>query len=226
MRQVMAETQKTGIRAAERIFNALIDDIVAGRARPGEPLTEILLAEQFNVSRTPVREALHRLEQIQMAERGQRRAFFVRQLTREELTELFEAVGEVEGAIAGLAAQRMTEIERLTLAAILEEGAQSGEDPLLYGRINTRFHEALKAGAHNAILAETLDELNRRVLPWRHANFATDPGRIVTSRHEHEAIAAAVRQRRSEEAAHLVKVHVAASHKVTIDRLVSRENLG
>lgn len=218
----MAESQKTGTRAAERIFNALIDNIASGRALPGEPLTEHLLAEQFNVSRTPVREALHRLEQVQMAERGQRRAFFVRQLTPEELGELFEAVGEVEGVLASLAAQRMSEIERLTLAAIAQEGGETGDDPAAYGGVNLRFHEALKAGARNVILAETLDELNRRVLPWRRANFANDPGRILSSRSEHAAIVGAIVARQPEEAARLMKLHVASSQRVTVARLMAR----
>ena len=57
-------------RTAENIFDKLVDGIVAGKMIPGEPLAEKALAEQFGVSRTPVREALHRLEQSNLAERG------------------------------------------------------------------------------------------------------------------------------------------------------------
>ncbi|WP_368484894.1 GntR family transcriptional regulator, partial [Salipiger sp. HF18] len=110
------------IRTAENIYETLVDGIVAGRMAPGEPLVEQALAEQFGVSRTPVREALHRLEQANLAERGARRAFVVRRMAPEDLAELFEAAGEVESALAALSAHRMTEIERRTLVAIVDEG--------------------------------------------------------------------------------------------------------
>ena len=90
------------IRTAENIYETLVDGIVAGRMAPGEPLVEQALAEQFGVSRTPVREALHRLEQANLAERGARRAFVVRRMAPEDLAELFEAAGEVESALAAL----------------------------------------------------------------------------------------------------------------------------
>ena len=59
-------------RTAETIYTTLVDDIIAGRMAPGAPLVETTLAEQFGVSRTPVREALQRLEQANLAERGAR----------------------------------------------------------------------------------------------------------------------------------------------------------
>ena len=76
------------IRTAESIFDTLVGRIVAGGMLPGEPLAEQALAEQFGVSRTPVREALHRLEQASLAERGARRAFVVRRMKAADLADL------------------------------------------------------------------------------------------------------------------------------------------
>ncbi|WP_353475270.1 GntR family transcriptional regulator [Salipiger sp. H15] len=211
------------IRTAESIFDTLVDRIVAGRMKPGEPLAEQALAEQFGVSRTPVREALHRLEQASLAERGARRAFVVRRMKVSDLAELFEAVGEVESVLAALAAHRMTEIERRHMLAILEEGRSCGDDAERYGTINARFHATLKTGARNAALAAVLDELNLRTQAWRAANFHVDTSRLSTSRAEHDAIAQAIMAQDAEAVRGLMRGHVAASYIVLADILSRRE---
>lgn len=207
------------IRTAENIFDTLVDRIVAGRMRPGEPLVEQALAEQFGVSRTPVREALHRLEQASLAERGARRAFFVRRMEASDLAEHFEAAGEVESALAAFAAHRMSEIERRGLQAVLEEGEASGDDPKVYSAINARFHDIIKTGARNTVLANTLDELNLRTLAWRAANFQEHASRLTTSRTEHRAITEAILAQDAETTRRLMRSHVASSYVVAADIL-------
>ena len=209
-------------RTAENILDALVDGIVAGRMRPGEPLIEKALAEQFGVSRTPVREALHRLEQSNLAERGPRRAFVVRQMQPDDLAELFEAVGEVESALAALAAHRLRELERQCLLSVLAEGEGCGDDPDGYAAINARFHETIKAGARNITLAATLDDLNRRTLFWRAANFHENRTRLATSRVEHQAIAEAILAQDAEATRSLMRSHVAGSYVVVADILSHR----
>lgn len=209
-------------RTAENIFDKLVDGIVAGKMIPGEPLAEKALAEQFGVSRTPVREALHRLEQSNLAERGSRRAFFVRKMKSADLAELFEAVGEVESALAALAAHRLTEIERQSLTAILEEG-RICDDPQAYGEINARFHATIKSGARNSALAATLDDLNLRTLAWRAANFHENTNRLATSRVEHQAITEAILAQDAEATRSLMRSHVASSYVVVADILARRE---
>ncbi|HBT00026.1 GntR family transcriptional regulator [Salipiger marinus] len=211
------------IRTAESIFDTLVGRIVAGGMLPGEPLAEQALAEQFGVSRTPVREALHRLEQASLAERGARRAFVVRRMKAADLADLFEAVGEVESVLAALAASRMTEIERQQMLALLDEGKSCGEDALRYGAINARFHASLKTGARNAALATTLDEMNLRTQAWRAANFQADTRRLSTSRAEHDAIAQAILARDAETARRLMRSHIASSYLVVVDILARRE---
>lgn len=211
------------IRTAESIFDTLVGRIVAGGMQPGEPLAEQALAEQFGVSRTPVREALHRLEQASLAERGARRAFVVRRMKAADLADLFEAVGEMESVLAALAASRMTEIERQQMLALLDEGKSCGEDALRYGAINARFHASLKTGARNAALATTLDEMNLRTQAWRAANFQADTRRLSTSRAEHDAIAQAILARDAEAARRLMRSHIASSYLVVVDILARRE---
>lgn len=209
-------------RTAENIFSTLVDGIIAGRMPAGEPLVELALAEQFGASRTPVREALLRLEQANLVERGARRAFVVRKLAPQDLAELFEAAGEVESALAAMAANRMSEIERRKLEVIVQEGEMC-EDAQAYSEINTRFHQVIKVGARNAILAEKLDELNLRTLSWRAANFHEDIGRMKSSRVEHRAIAEAIIAQDSEATRREMRGHVASSYIVLTDILARRE---
>ncbi|EEB85689.1 GntR family transcriptional regulator [Roseobacter sp. GAI101] len=209
------------IRAAENIFESLIDEIMAGRMVPGEPLVEQTLAAQFGVSRTPVREALHRLEQARLAERGARRAYVVRRMAPEDLAELFEATGEVESTLAALAANRMSEIERRRLTAVLDEG-DACDDPTAYSEINSRFHEIIKSGARNSILAATLDELNLRTVAWRAANFREDSRRLASSRVEHRSITQAIVAQDADATRRLMCSHVASSYMVLADILSRR----
>ncbi|PIL21349.1 hypothetical protein P775_04995 [Puniceibacterium antarcticum] len=208
---------------AEEIFDTLVDGIVAGRMIAGEPLIEKTLAEQFGVSRTPVREALHRLEQSHLAERGARRAYFVSQMKACDLAELFEAVGEIESALAALAALRLTEIERQQLLQIVEQGQSCGTDPEAYGQINARFHDAIKTGARNPMLARAFDELNLRALAWRAANFHEDIDRLSTSRAEHEALMRAILARDADTTRMLMRSHVASSF-LTLSQVLARRS--
>ncbi|TDE37940.1 GntR family transcriptional regulator [Antarcticimicrobium sediminis] len=209
------------IRAADSIFETLIDEIMAGQMVPGEPLVEQTLAEQFGVSRTPVREALHRLEQACLAERGARRAFVVRRMAPEDLAELFEATGEIESTLAALAAKRMSEIERRKLETVLDEG-DACDDPAAYSEINSRFHEIIKSGARNSILASTLDELNLRTLAWRAANFREDSRRLASSRVEHRGITQAILSQDADTTRRQMCSHVASSYIVLSDILARR----
>lgn len=210
------------IRTADNIYNTLIEEIISGRMTPGESLIEKNIAEQFGVSRTPVREALHRLEQANLAERGPRRAFIVRKMKTYDLAKLFEAVGEVESSLASLAALRMSEIERLNLKSTLIEGHNCGDNPKIYGQINAKFHSIIRAGAHNEILAANLDDLNIRTQPWRLGNFYENKQRIITSRKEHSAITQAILDKNPEETRRLMRSHIASSHVVASDLLTQR----
>lgn len=206
----------TSARSADQIHAALSRQIVSGQLRPGDPLAEIALAARFGVSRTPTREALHRLAGEGLVERGPRRAFFVRRMSVEVLRDLFEALGELEALCASLAAHRMTPIERAALAAILAEGDCLGAD---YATVNRRFHDALRLGGQNAVLSGMLEDLNRRSMPWRSAQFEAQPDRMDSSRAEHRAIVQAVLAQDGAQAAALMRAHMATSLGVVLEML-------
>jgi DNA-binding GntR family transcriptional regulator len=195
-------------RWADHIQTAIVQKIVSGELVPGDALNELPLGEEFGVSRTPVREALQRLNVTGLVERGPRRAFIVRQMDISAMHSLFEAVGELEALMAHMATLRMSELQRQRLVRIVADGEDESAD---YAVSNAHFHEAIHRGAHNDVLLKTLADLNLRTLPWRAAQLRARTSRVKSSRIEHRAISAAILAQDSDEAARLMRAHMAAS---------------
>ena len=208
------------IRSADQIHDALSAQIIAGTLRPGDPLGETTLAGRFGLSRTPVREALQRLAAEGLVERGPRRAFVVRRMSSDALRHLFEALAELEALCASLSALRMTPTDHALLANILDRDDLPGAD---YAQANMRFHETLRRGAGNEVLADLLADLNRRSLPWRNAQFQVRATRIATSRAEHRTILAAITARDADRAADLMRAHMGTSHGVILEMIAGRD---
>ena len=196
-------------RAADQVHAALIEEIVAGRLTPGSMLSETALGERFDVSRTPVREALHRLQVEGLAERGPRRVFIVRRMDVVALRALFEAVGELEALVAAMAAQRMSLNERRKLMDLLREGEKQTGDLAAYRETDARFHAAISAGCHNPVLSATLADLTLRTLPWRSVPFSIRQVCMEASQAEHQAICEAIMARDAEAAARVMRAHMA-----------------
>lgn len=206
-------------RSADLIHAAVSAQIVSGALNPGDPLAETALAAQFGLSRTPVREALQRLAAEGLVERGPRRAFVVRRMSADALRHLFEALAELEALCASLSALRMTPTDHAILAGILDRDDLPGAD---YAHANIRFHEVLRQGAGNAVLADLLADLNHRSLPWRNAQFQARQARIASSRAEHRAILDAITARDADRAADRMRAHMGASLGVILEMLAER----
>ncbi len=197
---------------ADRLYAAIVDQIIDGGLRPGDALNEVALAERFGVSRTPVREAVQRLAMVGLAERGARRSFRVRRLPPAELGDLLEALCEIEAVCARLSAARMSEVERQELEACVREGAEAAVagDGEAYARLNARFHQLVFDGARNDHLKEVAGQLRVRAAPYREAQFRqTD--RLASSQAEHEGILAAVLAKDPDAAQAAMMLHVASS---------------
>lgn len=141
---------------AEELRLQVADEIVHGVPAPGTALDETELATRFRVSRTPVREAIRQLAASGLVETRARRAAVVARPSTDCLAGMFEATGEIEALCAGLAAERMSAVERRELEGLheqLREPIQVG-DPQRHHEIDEAFHGAIYAGAHNAYLAD------------------------------------------------------------------------
>src|SRR6266702_3008178 len=155
------------ITRAEELRLQLADEIVRGALAPGSPLDETDIARRFNVSRTPVREALRQLAASGLIDARAHRGAVVARPSLERLTGMFEAMAELEAMCAGLAAERMTPADRHGLEAIHEELrvlSYTG-NPDRFHEVNERFHNAIYAGSQNGYIAEITLATRVRVQP-------------------------------------------------------------
>src|SRR3954447_23384042 len=129
------------ITRAEELRLQLADEIVCGALAPGAPLDETEIAKRFNVSRTPVREALRQLATSGLVEARAHRGAVVARPSLERLSGMFEAMAELEALCAGLAAERMMAAERARLEAIHEELRSLSHvgNPERFHEVNERF---------------------------------------------------------------------------------------
>lgn len=139
------KSRKNGVSAREKTYEHLKSYIFAGRFAPGERLAEEHLAEELGVSRTPVREALHKLEQDGLIEPLESRGFCIPRDSAEEIEDLFELRTVLEGYTLKIICERITEAQIATLEGIIDKA----EEALRRERIeevfnwNTRFHDSL-----------------------------------------------------------------------------------
>jgi DNA-binding GntR family transcriptional regulator len=202
------------------LYERLRDDLVAGRL--GEPpvLGEHALSARYGVSRTPVREALVRLEQDGLVERDGRTA---RHRTRsaEAINDIYRARTWLERAIASDAAERRTEIDLLRLdRALAAEAAvdPSAATPLELMAANRAFHDALAAAAHNEALLDLQQRLTRHVaqLP---ATTLSAPGRWPVAHAQHVAIVECVRVGDAASSGRLAEEHLAAARDIRLTQV-------
>src|ERR1700743_1129628 len=182
-----AEPNPYKITRAEELRLQLADEIVRGALPPGAALDETDIARRFKVSRTPVREALRQLAASGLIDARAHRSAVVARPSIDRLSGMFEAMAELEALCAGLAAERMTPVERHGLEAVHEELrvlSHTG-NPDRFHEVNERFHNTIYAGAHNAYIAEITLATRVRVQPFRRAQFR-NLGRLAKSQGEHE----------------------------------------
>jgi DNA-binding GntR family transcriptional regulator len=178
---------------AEELRLQLADEIVRGVLAPGAGLDEMELARRFGVSRTPVREAIRQLAASGLVEARAHRGAVVARPGAERIAGMFEAMAELEALCAGLAAERMTGIERGRLESA-HEGLRAlihSGDPQRFHELNETFHGVIYAGAHNGYLAEITLATRARVQPFRRAQFR-NLGRLAKSHVEHDRVVIAI----------------------------------
>jgi DNA-binding GntR family transcriptional regulator len=194
---------------AEELRLQLADEIVRGTLRPGAPLDETDIARRFNVSRTPVREALRQLVASGLVEARAHRGAVVARPSIERLTGMFEAMAELEALCASLAAERMTPIERYRLETVHEELRllSHAGNPDRFHEVNERFHNTIYAGSRNAYIAEMTLSTRVRVQPFRRAQFR-NLGRLAKSHAEHDRVVIAIMRGDKAAAAAAMRAHI------------------
>ena len=175
------------------IREAIADRIVHGLMKPGDPLDETMLAAEFGVSRTPIREALRQLETNGLAVSRPHRGAIVTKLSAVELDETFVVMAEIEALAARLCADRLEGQVLSEFQALHDSGAEvaSANDVAAYRLHNERFHAAIYTLSGNRYLEETALSVRRRLAPFRNLQFEAFH-RPELSHREHTAIVDAI----------------------------------
>lgn len=182
------------MRRADRVREILEREIVSQRLPPGTRLDEPSLARRFEVSRTPIREALNQLAAVGLIEMRPSRSPVVAALTAQDLVNGFEVMTEMEGLCGRLAARRADETDHAELESLHREMRVALDDSATrdYYRLDQDFHEILYRACRNALLAKQLRNLRRRFAPYRRRHFRLS-GRARQSWQEHGRLLAAIR---------------------------------
>ncbi len=196
-------------------YTLILEAIEAGVYKPGDRLVESELAERLGVSRTPVREALQRLETQSMLSRDGR-SLIVASLDHNQLAELYAVRTELEGLAARLAARHATEEEIRVLQIMAEEDrALLGADPRALSKANKRFHKQIHLASHNRFLVQQLDLVHRSMALMANTSFAAE-GRDEVALAEHEAIVAAIAARDGDAAYAALRAHISKAFETRL----------
>jgi DNA-binding GntR family transcriptional regulator len=193
----------------DQMVRAIADRIVTGVMRPGEKLDEVSLANRYDVSRTPVREALGQLAAMGLVDRRPNRGAIVAVVKPDHLASMFEGMAELEAICARFSAQRMTAQERRSLEIEHRAAAQlvAQRQEADYELFNSDFHTRLYRGAHSPHIYELVTSTRSRLAPFRRAQFRLE-GRLEKSWKEHDLIVAAVIRGDAEAAGQAARNHV------------------
>ncbi|WP_127902006.1 GntR family transcriptional regulator [Solirhodobacter olei] len=195
-------------------YSLILEAIDDGIYKPGDRLVESELADRFGVSRTPVREALQRLETQAVLTRDGR-SLIVASLDHNELAELYVVRAELEGLAARLAARHATEEEIRVLQAMAAEDRQLMGDAQALSRANRRFHMQIHLASHNRFLMQQLGLVHRSMALLTTTSFAA-PGREEVALAEHDAIVAAIAARDGDAAYKALKAHISKAFETRL----------
>ncbi len=201
-------------------YQLILHAIDIGTYKPGDRLVESELADRFGVSRTPIREALQRLEtQSLLARDG--RSLIVASLDHNQMAELYVVRSELEGLAARLAAQHATAEEVRVLRRMIEDDQGLLKDPAALSRANRRFHRQVHLASHNRYLVQQLDLVYRSMALMATTSLSA-VGRGERALAEHSAIVDAIEGRDGEAAYDALKAHISKAFETRLERDAER----
>ncbi len=197
------------MKISEQIRARIEDSISAGRLLPGDPIDESALAGEFDVSRTPIREALLQLQAQGWLSSQPRGGMIVAKMTLQQLLSLWELLSELEGVAARLACERMSDAQVQALRRLHESSLSvvQADDLAGWQHANGAFHELIYQGARNPYLRQEVLRIRFRTGVYRRHAFAA-LGHLQTSFDQHQRVVEAFMQRRADAAAAQMTDHM------------------
>jgi DNA-binding GntR family transcriptional regulator len=195
-------------------YSLVLEAIDHGEFLPGDRLVESELAERFGVSRTPIREALQRLETQAVLSRDGR-SLVVASLDHDQLGELYVVRSELEGLAARLAAQHAAPEEVRVLWEMLAKDRDLAGAPEALSRANKRFHRQIHLASHNRYLVRQLETVHRSMALLATTSLAAE-GRGAKALDEHESIVRAIEARDGEAADAAIREHISRAFETRL----------
>ncbi len=205
------QTVRHGSRS-ELAYRKLREAIQQGTLKPGERIMEIEVADWLKVSRTPVRDAIRRLEADGMLRYEPRSGLVVATLDRQAVMELYIMRDVLEGTAARMCARHASDLEVLELADLVKREQELQGDFEALARHNRRFHEAIHRGAHNRYLEKSLGAVNDSMWLLGRSQMLL-PHRAKAALNEHAEIARAIHKRDPAAAEEAARKHVRAAQR-------------
>ena len=215
-----------GLPLRDVVFNTIRRGILMGELKPGERLMEIHLANQLGVSRTPVREAIRKLELEGLATMIPRRGAEVAQITEKSMRDVLEVRKALDALAVGLACDRMTEDhkEKLLAACISFEEAVLAKDTTAIARTDVAFHDCIVEATGNVRLGQLVSNLSEQMYRYRF-EYIKDVKQRVGLVEEHRQIYEALCCGDRERAVAVSAVHIDNQEKAIIRQIrIEREN--
>lgn len=195
-------------------YGLVLESIDRGVYQPGDRLVESELAERFGVSRTPVREALQRLETQAILVRDGR-SMVVASLDHDQLGELYAVRAQLEGLAAQLAAQHAAPEEIRLLQDMVAQDEALVDDSAGLARANRRFHRQIHLASHNRYLIRQLESVHRTMALLTTTSLAAE-GRGVDALEEHAAIVNAIANRDKNAADTALRNHISKAYETRL----------
>ena len=211
----------------ELVFESLREAIISGMLGPSARLMEIQLAEEMGVSRTPVREAMRKLELEGLVVMIPRKGAYVAGLSLKDIADVFEIRGALEGLAAELAAERATDEELEAMERYLvkiSEEIESG-DLAKVVETDTDFHSLIYKASRNARLSQIINNLREQIQRYRTTSLSF-PGRMKIALEEHRKIVEAVSSRDGELARKLAQEHIENAENTMMGMIQQDSKLG
>ncbi|NLP43336.1 MAG: GntR family transcriptional regulator [Peptococcaceae bacterium] len=201
----------------EIVLEALREAIINGVLEPGERLMEIQLAEELGVSRTPIREAIRKLELEGFVVMTPRKGAYVAGVSYKDIKDVFEIRAALEGLAAGLAAEKITdeELEQLERVLHYEKEPDNLEDMI---QSDTDFHALLYKASRNEKLIGILGNLREQIQRYRATSLAV-PGRVRYAIAEHRDIVDAIARHDVKEAQALATAHIETAANIMFEAM-------
>ena len=207
------------------VYEALRDAIIKQVLKPGERLMETELAEEMGVSRTPVREAMRKLELEGYVVMVPRKGAYVAGLSIKDINNLFEIRGALETLAAGLAASRASqeEIEEMERNLVMEASLFETSDVINTIEVDTKFHELIYSASRNNRLQNMIKDLRDQIQRFRTTSLAV-PGRMKFALAEHRKIVEAIAAGDVQEARRATKEHIESAENALLDVISFRNS--